>query len=105
MIILRLSKVLILTACSFILTTSISSAGVSAADVQPNMSPSASNVVVADLETRFESRVFYYPVGFGVPKSLPNFKTEDGYIGTLVLVSYNTVDGIVAARYEGYVYR
>lgn len=47
----------------------------------------------------------YYPVGFGVPKYLTDYITPDGYVGTLVLVSYHTVDGIVAARYEGTVYR
>ncbi|WP_440118272.1 hypothetical protein [Paenibacillus sp. QZ-Y1] len=102
---MRLSKVLILTACSFILTTSISSAGVSAADIQPSTGTSVSNVVAAKLESRFESVVFYYPVGFGVPKYLTDHRTIDGYVGTLVLVSYHTVDGIVAARYEGTVYR
>ncbi|MEK4525660.1 MULTISPECIES: hypothetical protein [Paenibacillus] len=102
---MRLSKVLMLTACSFILTTSISSAGVSAANIQPNTSASVSNVVAAKLESRFVSVVNYYAVGSGVPQYLTNYQTSDGYVGTLVLVSYNTVNGTVAARYEGTVYR
>lgn len=102
---MRLSKVLMLTACSFILTTSISSGGVSAAKVQPNTSTNVSDVVSPMLESKFFSVVHYYPVGFGVPKYLTGYKTDDGYEGTLVLVSYHTVDGIVAARFEGTVYR
>ncbi|WP_342572439.1 hypothetical protein MKY85_09365 [Paenibacillus sp. FSL R5-0749] len=102
---MRLTKVLMLTACSFILTTSISSGGVSAANVQPITSTSVSDVVSPMLESKTFSVVHYYPVGFGVPKYLTDYKTPDGYVGTLVLVSYHTVDGIVAARFEGTVYR
>ncbi|MBD8840396.1 MULTISPECIES: hypothetical protein [unclassified Paenibacillus] len=102
---MRLSKVLMLTACSFILTTSISSGGVSAATIQPNTSTSVSDVVTPMLESKPFTVVHYYPVGFGVPKYLTDYKTPDGYVGTLVLVSYHTVDGIVAARYDGTVYR
>lgn len=50
---MRLSKVLMLTACSFILTTSISSGGVSAAKVQPNTSTNVSDVVSPMLESKF----------------------------------------------------
>ncbi|MEK4361189.1 hypothetical protein MKX68_01600 [Paenibacillus sp. FSL M8-0212] len=102
---MRLSKVIMLTACSFILTTSISSAGVSAATIQPNTSTSVSDVVSPMLESKFFSVVHYYPVGFGVPQYLTDYVTPDGYVGTLVLSSYHIVDGIVAARYEGTVYR
>lgn len=102
---MRLSKVLILTACSFILTTSISSAGVSAANIQPNTSTSVSGVVSAMLESKPFYVIHYYPVGFGVPKYLTDYVTPDGYVGTLVLSSYHIVDGIVAARYDGIVYK
>ncbi|MCF7755526.1 hypothetical protein KQ941_13825 [Paenibacillus xylanexedens] len=102
---MRLSKVLMLTACSFILTTSISSGDVSAATIQPNTSTSVSDVVTPMLESKPFTVVHYYPVGFGVPKYLTDYKTPDGYVGTLVLVSYHTVDGIVAARYDGIVYK
>ncbi|KJD46840.1 hypothetical protein [Paenibacillus terrae] len=99
---MRIKRTLSLAALSLALTASFSTAAVFAD--APTNAPK-SHDVSPNLESRPFDEVFYYPVGWGIQKVITNHKTEDGYVGTIIMVSYEIKDGIVAVRYQGTVYK
>ncbi|KKD53496.1 MULTISPECIES: hypothetical protein [Paenibacillus] len=97
---MRIKRTLSLAALSLALTASFSTAAVFAD--APTNAPKSHDIDIT-AAVKQVTVINYYNVGDGVPKSISY--SQDGWNGTLVLVSYENANGVIAARYTGNVYK